>query len=474
MIEILNYLVVRIWILILAVIPVNESITLGIYQQPTTLLPHENQNEADRLISSILYYNLFEYDQNGNLVSKIFETWEINESNTVFNLKLKDAIWQNGEKITTRDVLYTLSNYPEIIDEINISISSDKDIELSIAKPNAILLENLSIPLQPDLRFTNNTQIIGSTDYNLALVRWKSDEISELVFVSRNRNQKLRKIKIKVYKDIGATRTAYERGEITAFSSISPYLNEGVVESVVTYLGQYSALILNTKKANIADLTIRRKLNSAIDKSRMQEISYFENVNMIESPLDNNILFNLPNQVQTDNQRLTNEELEKIGTLKVVLPDNTVGIQIEGIISTNWKIEQNIDLEILFQSEKELLESAKNGDFDVILMGFEISKDPDQFAYWHSSQTDGGFNFSFLEDAKLDKALEEGRKTREISERRQHYTIFNEVMAEKQPAIFLYNPTEYFYISTRKAQYIDLPKSIYYPWEILDNIHIES
>ena len=454
----------------MAVIPINDSIDFGVYQNPTTLYPHEVVNDVDKMVSKILYYDMFEY-QGNQLSSRIFESWTINDENTVFTLKIKDIKWQNGKDITSQDVLYTLSNYPDIINQINISIISPKEIEFSLSRPNAILLENLVIPLEPNLKFKNRFNIIGSTDYHLVFTKRKQNDIQELIFINKNFNAKLKKISIKVYPDIGSIKTAYQTGEINSFVSSTPFLQEGVSEYLQVYKGRYNALALNTTKANLASLEIRKKLNDTIDKLSLKQISYFENVNLINGPIQNNILFDIPTAINSTSQKFTTEELEKIGKLKVVLPDNSTGKQVEGILSKFWQKEQNIDIEILFESEDKLLETAKNGNFDVIFVGQEITKDPDQFAYWHSSQTDGGLNFSYFEDAKLDKALEEGRKTRNIDERKQHYIIFNEVIFEKTPAIFLYNPSEYFYISNRKSKYFTIQDDIYYPWEIFNGIH---
>lgn len=80
-------------------------------------------------------------------------------------------------------------------------------------------------------------------------------------------------------------------------------------------------------------------------------------------------------------------------------------------------------------------------DFDAVLMGWQLSLDPDQYSVWHSSQTGPGeLNFIGFKDAETDRLLEQGRMTFDRAKRIALYRAFHRRLAQLQPVAFLYAP----------------------------------
>jgi peptide/nickel transport system substrate-binding protein len=98
----------------------------------------------------------------------------------------------------------------------------------------------------------------------------------------------------------------------------------------------------------------------------------------------------------------------------------------------------------------------------VLLFGQEVDVDPDRYAQWHSTQVAyPGLNFSSYEQMRVDKALEQGRKTLDRNKRIEHYANFQRVLTADVPAIFLYQPVYTFAVSEKvKGVKID---SLFYP-----------
>ena len=79
--------------------------------------------------------------------------------------------------------------------------------------------------------------------------------------------------------------------------------------------------------------------------------------------------------------------------------------------------------------------------FDAILMGWSLSRDPDNYDIWHSSKTaEGEFNFVGYSNPEVDKLLEEGRKRFKETERAPIYHRIHEIIYDDQPYMFLYCP----------------------------------
>ena len=78
-------------------------------------------------------------------------------------------------------------------------------------------------------------------------------------------------------------------------------------------------------------------------------------------------------------------------------------------------------------------------DFDAVILGWSLSPEPDQYNIWHSSQTGARqFNFLSYANAKVDKALDEARKTFDVDQRKAWYDMMQEEIHHDAPLVFLY------------------------------------
>ena len=80
----------------------------------------------------------------------------------------------------------------------------------------------------------------------------------------------------------------------------------------------------------------------------------------------------------------------------------------------------------------------KTGDFDVVILGWGLGLDPDQFNIWHSSQqAPGQFNFIGYNNPNIDKLLEQGRTELNPDKRQSIYHEFAKVLLEDSPIVYL-------------------------------------
>ena len=79
--------------------------------------------------------------------------------------------------------------------------------------------------------------------------------------------------------------------------------------------------------------------------------------------------------------------------------------------------------------------------FDAVLLGWNITPDPDQFDIWHSSKTGPKeLNHVGFANPEVDRLLDEGRSTFDLEKRKKAYFRIQEILAEEQPYVFLYVP----------------------------------
>lgn len=89
-------------------------------------------------------------------------------------------------------------------------------------------------------------------------------------------------------------------------------------------------------------------------------------------------------------------------------------------------------------------------DYDILLYGISVGVDPDEFAYWDSSQaslgSQGHLNLSEYKSGIADQALEGARTRSDVAIRAAKYKGFLTSWAQDAPALALYQPN-YLYIS---------------------------
>jgi peptide/nickel transport system substrate-binding protein len=128
------------------------------------------------------------------------------------------------------------------------------------------------------------------------------------------------------------------------------------------------------------------------------------------------------------------------------------------IIAGYWQ-EIGVKTSIEYVPVKDMARSAlKDRSYDVLLYGFILGSDPDQFAFWHSSQvTYPGLNLAQYSNRDVDALLSQARETTDENKVAELYGKIQEKILADRPAIFLYSPT-YTYATLDKVKGIDLSR----------------
>lgn len=121
-----------------------------------------------------------------------------------------------------------------------------------------------------------------------------------------------------------------------------------------------------------------------------------------------------------------------------------------------WQ-ELGVKTNIRFVSPRDILRDVlKNRDYDVLLYGVIIGNDPDQYAFWHSSQVDyPGLNLSRYVNRSIDALLVSIREETDEVKLIELYKKLQEAILVDRPTVFLYMPT-YTYATTDEVRGIDV------------------
>jgi len=158
-----------------------------------------------------------------------------------------------------------------------------------------------------------------------------------------------------------------------------------------------------------------------------------------------------------------------IVTLTIVTSDTTEYSQAAHIVASMWQelgIVTNISLVPAKDISKQVL---KERNYDVLLYGMIVGEDPDQYAFWHSSQVNfPGLNLSQYSNKEIDSILEDARETTDGEAEIALYIKFQDQLQDDIPAVFLYMPT-YTYALSDIVQGFDVSR-ISHPADRFNNI----
>jgi peptide/nickel transport system substrate-binding protein len=99
----------------------------------------------------------------------------------------------------------------------------------------------------------------------------------------------------------------------------------------------------------------------------------------------------------------------------------------------------------------------EKGDFDAALveLSFEPNADPDPYVFWHQGQAGSGQNYGGMDDRRISETLEQARRDSNGLNRVALYRRFQELFAERVPALVLYYPL-YTYAADARLQGVQL------------------
>lgn len=452
--------------------------------EPSSLISMIAGEAPSSAISSNIFNTLLKYNQDLDLTGELVENWQISTDQKTITFKLKPSLtWADGKPLTSADVLWT---WQAVTDDKNGSpYAADYQLVKNAEAPDPLIFRvTYNEPFAPamdswaglqilpkhllegqDLHTTGFThKPVGSSFYKLD--SWTAGQNIQL---SRNPTSVLGPANIdrlvsRIIPDNSAQFLELMAGNIdsmgldpTQFSRIvpaRPKLNESL--NLYKELGNgYIYMGFNLKRKPFDDIRVRKAINYAIDKQEIIDGVYLGLGINIASPYKPGTRWSNPN---LSNYAYDPEQA------KALLTEAGYRLNEDGYMARDGKL---LSFEIITNQNKEREKSAvliqrrlkaigikvnirsiewasfisrfiKTGDFDVVILGWGLGLDPDQYNIWHSSQQGGDkFNFIGYNNPTVDKLLEQGRRELDPNKRQAIYHEFAKVLLEDSPIVYL-------------------------------------
>lgn len=471
----------------------------GIVGQPLYINPLLSQtSEADSDLTQLIFSGLFKYDKDGNIIPDLVESFDISEDQKIYTLRLRNNIlWHDGEKLDASDVYFTYnvlqdpaykSPLRQGLQGVVVNQIDNNTLTFELKSPYVGFLENLTVGILPKHIWENiapekfalaeyNLHPIGSGPY--AFSDFQKDSTGNILtfILAANKNfysgsPFINKLTFNFYPDDSALIGAYNKKEIMGMGSIPPENVKDIKNVKSTNLRElviprYFSVFLNqTRSVVLANDEVRQALNMSVDRKQIIDtILHGEGV-PLSSPFfpqmkgyneDVQAQFN----IEEANKKLEDagwkmdpaENIRKKGDLKLsfelVTTDWPELNQTANLLKDQWaKVGAQVNVKVLSVSDLQQ-NYIKTRDYDSLLFGQAISFNPDLYSFWHSSQKkDPGLNLSLFDNKDADGILENVRQQTDENSRVENLKKIQSILAEENPAIFLYGRYYLFPTST--------------------------
>jgi len=484
------------------------SLTEGVVGTPRFVNPLLALSDSDRDLTTLVYSGLLKATPEGTLVPDLAERYELSADGLSYSFYLRpEARFQDNTPVTADDVVFTIqkaqdpglksprrANWEGVVAQ---KIDAHT-VRLTLKQPYAPFLENATLGILPKRLWENedaerfpfsshNTDAVGSGPFSITRINRNGSGLPSSFELAAFKNYALGSpylahLTVRFYQNEDDLIAAEARGEVESMDGLTPSAAAKLVKKGVsllrTPLPRVFSVFFNQNQAPLlAEKEVRQALTLATDKAALVDAVLQGFGVPIDAPVPP-LLF-----PDSSTQPLEKTRDERIAVANALLEkanwkmNKATGIRekkkgksvtrLAFSLATSEIPELKTSAEMLAQSWRAVgaevkVEIFEAGDlnqnvirprkFDALLFGEIVGRDRDLFAFWHSSQrNDPGLNVSGYVNAKVDKWLDEARKTTDEAKRADDYRSALSAIESDAPAVFLYSP-EFMYLLPEKIR----------------------
>lgn len=465
-----------------------DMLVEGTIGEPSTLIPMLASDSASHTVSGQIFNGLVKYDTDLSVIGDLAESWDISDDGLVITFHLKKGVkWTDGVEFTAGDVMF---GYKTIIDEKTPTAYKEDFLQVKKAEmPDKYTFRaTYDKPFAPALTSWGGLVVlpkhllegkdITKTDFArnpvgvgpYKLAKWTAGQ--EVVLESNKDYYEGRPyIDTYMYRVIPDSATMFlelQAGGID-FMGLTPIqytkqtgsdLFRKNYQKFRYPVFSYTHMAFNLRHPWFQDKRVRQAIAHAIDREEIIDVVLFGLGSPATGPYVPNTWPYNPNVKKyafdpEKAQQLLKEAgwedrdgdglLDKEGTpfqftiltnIGNKLRENTAAIIQQRLARIGIKVKiQKLEWSTLVN---EFIDKKR---FQVVILGWSIGLDPDQYDIWHSTKTKPKeLNFISYSNPEVDELLEKGRRSFPIEERKKAYFRIQEILADEVPYVFLYVP----------------------------------
>lgn len=477
----------------------------GMVGTMSTLNPLYASSAPEVAASKLIFSSLYEYDQTGALSPDVAKNTAISADGKTYTVTLRDDVkWQDGRPLTANDVVFTINTIKNPATNATTLLASTwQDVSVKATGEYAVqftlpvyagFMQALTFPILPahilqDINPANLTDAkfslapIGSGPFEFKLLQSVDDALGEkVIHMVANPNYygptpRLARFEIHNYASSSELNTALRTNEVTAVADIDSVAakknlpNGYQIQNYTIDDGVF--LIFNTTQPDVKDVSVRQAIQQTLNIEDIRKAAG-GNVPALDLPFIASQVPGAPH-AQASNIKHARELLDaagwKLNGAGQRVKDGTVlELQFKTISNPQYKrvakaivsqlaaVGIKVNLTVIDTSNRSsnfVQTVLQPRAYDMLLYELSVGADPDQYAYWHSSQTGiDGYNFANYNDPVADAALLTARDRLDPVLRTAKYTVFANQWLQDVPAVGLYQQTV-TYVHTKKSTSIN-------------------
>jgi peptide/nickel transport system substrate-binding protein len=479
-----------------AVPATGDSLVEGTIGEASTLIPLLATDASSFAVAGQIYNGLVKYDKNLNIVGDLAKSYDISGDGLTITFHLHQGVrWHDGAPFTSKDVLYTYqvtidpktpTAYAEDFKQVKSITAPDSDtIRVTYDSPFAPALASWGVNILPShlLEGKDITKsLLARNPVGTGPYRFKEWVPGQKIVLEANKDyfEGRPYIDRYIYRIIPDSSTMYMELKAGAIDlmTLTPvqYARQTSSKSFTSRFNKYrypssSYLYMgyNLRHPLFKDKRIRQAMTAAINKDELIQGVLFGMGQKAYGPIVpgrwayNSAVKDIGYDPKRAAELLAQAGWKEKNSDGILVKD---GKPFKFTILTNQGNQQRlmtaqiiqqrlrqvgIDVKIrIVEWAAFLKEFVDKGNFEVVLLAWSISQDPDMYDVWHSSKNKPGeLNFIGFNNPEVDRLLIAGRNTFDIEKRKRAYFRIQEILADEQPYTFLYVPDALPVVSSR-------------------------
>ena len=378
-------------------------------------------NSLPLSIQKEISFGLTDIGADGSALPGLATTWTATDSGKTFMFFLRDdLVWHDGKPVVAKDVNYNIKN-------VTFTVVDAKTIKTTLNNSYSPFPSLLAKPLfQAGLR--------GFGKYRVVSIRLNGDKVNYLKLVpvdKETNNGKAREYRF--YRTEASAILAYKLGEIDELEDLTlPYdLKKWGISKLMehTNYNRIVSLFFNLDNQLLQEKAFRHALAFGVptlsDERAASPIAktswgYTDKVKKYDPDPEGAKKLLATAKVSSESASLVLTTFSQYSDTAQTIADSWTSLGVP----TKVKIVNSVP-----------------PDYEVLLSAQEVPPDPDQYPFWHSTQTQT--NITRFVNVKIDKLLEDARQELDTESRKKIYADFQRRLVEEAPAVFLYYPKTY-------------------------------
>ncbi len=473
-----------------------DALVEGTIGEASTLIPLLASDASSHAVAGQIYNGLVKYDKNLNITGDLAESFDVSKNGLIITFHLRHGVkWHDGAPLTSKDILYTYqvtidpktpTAYAEDFKQVKTITAPDSHtIRVTYDAPFAPALASWGVSILPahllegkDITKSPLTRNpVGTGPY-----RFKEWVSGQKIVLEANKDYFEGRPYIDrfIYRIIPDSSTMYMELKAGAIDlmTLTPvqYARQTTSKSFTSRFNKYrypssSYLYMgyNLRHPLFGDKRIRQAITAAINKDELIQGVLFGMGQRAHGPIVpgrwayNPAVKDIGYDPKHAAELLAQAGWKEKNSDGILMKD---GKPFKFTILTNQGNQQRLMTAQIVQQRLQqvgievkirivewaafLKEFVNKGNFEVVLLAWNISQDPDMYDVWHSSKNKPGeLNFIGYNNFEVDRLLIEGRSTFDIEKRKKAYFRIQDILADEQPYTFLYVPDALPVVSSR-------------------------